>query len=136
MHSVCIHIIICWQTYGYANTCFFLIDARYKPSDLKKEPLTKDEIRKMIRRCLPDTSDDRIEEGALLSEQRFMIGDGNTISAALYVLKSSNVELRRLAGSTTPGMSYQKDFLLSEKEEEREAHSEQPQYWVALEAVD
>lgn len=59
----------------------------------------------------------------MLWQRPVLGGDGNTILATLDVLKSSNLELRRLAGSRDPGMSYQKDFSLTEKKE-REAHNE------------
>lgn len=83
----------------------------------------------MIRRCPPYISDDETNEEALLSPLPTMGGDGNTISAALNVLKSSNLELRRLAGSKTPGMSYQKDFALVEKKKEQEATISHPDPW-------
>jgi hypothetical protein len=72
----------------------------------------------LIRRCRPKTSDDETDEEA---EPPLNNGNSKTLSAALDVLKSSTVELRRLAGSKTPGMSYQEDFSLSEKSKEREA---------------
>ena len=82
-----------------------------------------DEIQEMIRRYPSYISDDETDEEALLSRLTIS-GDGSTISAALNVLKSSNLELRRLAGSKTPGMSYQKDFSLAEKIKEKEAYNQ------------
>lgn len=81
-------------------------------------------IQDMIRRCRPYTSDDETDESAISSPPLVMGGDSNPISAALDVLKSSNVELRRIAGFKDPGMSYQKDFSLSEKNKEHEALNE------------
>lgn len=111
-------IIACCQT--YANIYSFPIDAGYKPSNSKKKPPDTNEIQDKIRKCLPYLLDDEADEEAVLSQQQPIVGgDGNNISAALDVLKSSNVELRRLAGSKTPGMSYRKDFTLSEKKERK-----------------
>lgn len=123
MSFVRILIIIAYcQT--YANIYSFLTDAGYKPSNSKTKALDTTEIQDKIRKCLPYPLDDEADEEAVLSQQQPIVGgDGNIISAALDVLKSSNVELRRLAGSKNPGMSYQKDFTLSEKKKEREAYS-------------
>lgn len=99
------------------------IDAGYKPSTSNKKPPDTNLIQDMIRRCRPYTSDDETDESAIPSPPLVMGGNSNPISAALDVLKSSNMELRRIAGSKNPGMSYQKHFSFSEKKE-REALNE------------
>lgn len=115
---------------------FFIAAGYNPPSNSRQKPLDTDEIQEIIRRCPPYISDDETDDETLLSQLSNISGDGSTISAALNVLKSSNLELRRLAGSRDPGMSYQKDFsLVEKKKKEYEAYNQPSRSLEDLEAT-
>jgi hypothetical protein len=107
-----------------ANEYPSFIAAGYEGLPSKTKAAESAVIQDLIRRCRPKTLDDETDDEKdeeTNEEAEPPINNGKTLSAALDVLKSSTVELRRLAGSKTPGMSYQEDFSLSEKSKEREA---------------
>ena len=85
-------------------------DAGFKSASRDKELDSKTKI--VLQQCLKDFPD----IDAAITTPFPETDTGTDTDAAVEVLRSSHMELRRLAGSKTPDVSYKKDFTLSKKE--------------------
>ena len=85
-------------------------DAGFKSASRDKELDSK--TKTVLQQCLKDFPD--IDTAITTPFPETDTDTGN--DAAVEVLRSSHMELRRLAGSKTPDVSYKKDFTLSKKE--------------------
>ena len=87
-------------------------DAGFKSASRDKELDSK--TKTVLQQCLKDFPD---IDAAITTPFPETDTDTDTdTDAAVEVLRPSHMELRRLAGSKTPDVSYKKDFTLSKKE--------------------
>ncbi|KAK3178085.1 hypothetical protein OEA41_000217 [Lepraria neglecta] len=87
-----------------------VFDAGFKSASRDKELDSK--TKTALQQCLKDFPD----IDAAITTPFPETDTGADTDAAMEVLRSSHMELRRLAGSKTPDVSYKKDFTLSKKE--------------------